>query len=136
MIIHEDVVETCFLFNTAESLKYLGKYGTLHIPTPGSGSWRRFDEKIRNIYNLYVTDVAIDFTKDTFESRRILVYLITYILEKPSLKETLEQNEHIKNLFISCLKKILKMKYISNVDKEEIRKRAEKIDFLKTQMDL
>lgn len=136
MIIHEDVVETCFLFNTAESLKYLGKYGTLHIPTPGSGSWRRFDEKIRNIYNLYVTDVAIDFTKDTFESRRILVYLITYILEKPSLKETLEQNEYIKNLFISCLKKILKMKYISNVDKEEIRKRAEKIDFLKTQMDL
>ena len=62
--------------------------------------------------------------------------LITYILEKPSLKETLEQNEYIKNLFISCLKKILKMKYISNVDKEEIRKRAEKIDFLKTQMDL
>jgi len=66
-------------------LKYLGKYGILHIPTPGSGSWRRFDEKQRNIYNLYVTDVAIDFTKDTFESRRILVYLITCILEKPSL---------------------------------------------------
>ena len=85
---------------------------------------------------MYVTDVAIDFTKDTFESRRILVYLITYILEKPSLKETLEQNEDIKNLFISCLKKILKMKYISNADKEEIRNRASKIDFIKSRIDL
>ena len=131
MIVHEDVVATCFLFNTAESMKYLGKYGILHIQTPNSGSWRHFPEKEMNIYNLYFTDVAIDFTKDSFESRRLLVYLITFLMERPTLKQAIESNEYYKNLFISCLDKILNLKYISNEDKEEIRKRASKLDFLK-----
>ena len=131
MLAHEDVVATCFLFNTAESMKYIGKYGILHKYTGGSASFRRFPEKDWNRFNLYLTDIAIDFTKDTFDSRRLLVYLIISILEKKTLKETLQENENNKELFNSCLNKILNMKYISNEDKEEIRKRVSKLDFVK-----
>ena len=64
------------------------------------------------------------------ENRKILVYLITYLLERSTLKETFEENEYVKQLFISCLNTILKMKYITKEDKKEIRNRTSQLDFL------
>ena len=131
MLNHEDVVATYFLFNTAESLIYVGKYGVLHIPTRHSSSSKKYSEISINIYNIYLIDIVIAFNKKTFKNRRILVYLITYVLEKSTLKETFEENEYVKNLFISCLNKILNMRYISYKDKTEIRNRISKLNFLK-----
>ena len=131
MLNHEDVVATYFLFNTAESLIYVGKYGVLHIPTRHSSSSKKYSEISINIYNIYLIDIVIAFNKKTFKNRRILVYLITYVLEKSTLKETFEENEYVKNLFISCLNKILNMRYISYKDKKEIRNRISKLNFLK-----
>ena len=41
-----------------------------------------------NIYELYVLDIAIDFTKDNLENKKLLIYLITYLMQRPQLKET------------------------------------------------
>ena len=42
----------------------------------------------------------------------------------------MQLNEDNKKLFKHCLKKILDNKYISNQNKEEIRKRVSKFDFI------
>ena len=130
MTTHEDLIATCFLFNTAESMKYVGKYGILHIQNPGSTSWKRVSDSIMNSYELYVLDTAIDFTKDNFENKKLLIYLITHLMKRPNLKETFETNEENKKLFISCLNKILNNEYFSKENKEEIKNRTSKIDFL------
>ena len=130
MIYNEDLVATCFLFNTAKSMKYVGKYGVLHIKTPMSASLKYFLNKEMNFYNLYLIDVAIDFTKDTFESRKLLVYLITFLIDSKDIRESLEESK-FNILFTSCLNKILNMKYISSKDKDEIRKRISKLNITK-----
>lgn len=83
-----------------------------------------------NSYELYVLDTAIDFTKDNFENKKLLIYLITHLMKRPNLKETFETNEENKKLFISCLNKILNDECISKENKEEIKNRTSKIDFL------
>ena len=83
-----------------------------------------------NSYELYALDTAIDFTKDNFENKKLLIYLITHLMKRPNLKETFETNEENKKLFISCLNKIINNEYISKENKEEIKNRTKKIDFL------
>ena len=70
MQIYEDVVAIYFLFNTAKSMKYIGKYGVLHIPTRHSSSLKKNNEITINIYNIYLTDIVVEFTKNTFENRK------------------------------------------------------------------
>ena len=130
MVLHEDVLAIYILFNTAESMKYIGKYGILYIPN-SEGTSKKFNIITHNINHIYLADTVIEFTKDTFESKRVLVYIITSLLERSTLKETLERNEYVKKLFISCLNKILNMKYISDKDKKEIKDRTSKFEFLK-----
>ena len=130
MVLHEDVLAIYILFNTAESMKYIGKYGILYIPN-SEGTSKKFNIITHNINHIYLADTAIEFSKDTFESKRVLVYIITSLLERSTLKQTLERNEYVKKLFISCLNKILNMKYISDKDKKEIKDRTSKFEFLK-----
>ena len=56
MIRHEDVVMTYCLFNTANSYKFVGKYGIYHIHRDDNASNRRVEIEM-NVYNLYLTDV-------------------------------------------------------------------------------
>ena len=130
MLIHEDVVATCILFNTAKSYKFIGKYGTFHIQRSGSASWRSFDDVQTNTYNLYFTDVAIDFTQETRQNKLLLVYLIIFMIERPKLEKTLN-NEYNKKLFISCLDRILSSKLISDEHKKLIREKGKKLSYLK-----
>ena len=129
MLGHEDVVATCILFNTAKSYKFIGKYGTFHIQRAGSTSWRSFDDDQMNTYNLYVVDIAIDFTQETKENKLLLVYMIIYMINRPQLEKTLKNNYN-KKLFISCLDRIFKSKYIRNKNKKLIRERGKKLQFL------
>ena len=50
------------------------------------------------------------------------------LFKKRNLKETIKLSKYNKNMFISCVDKILNMKYISNDDKEIIRKKAAKLN--------
>jgi len=56
MIFEEDRTDVYALFNTAESLKYIGKYGYLHIKTQGSStnSDRSPNEKFFVEYILWI----------------------------------------------------------------------------------
>ena len=131
MVMWEDVIATYIIYNTAETMKYIGKYGVLYINTRGSGSKKIVPKIRKNSYFLYLIDTVIEFGKDTFINRKILVAQMKRLLEKNYLKETINLNEYNKNLFISCLNKILNMKYISNDDKEIIRKKAAELNLIK-----
>lgn len=130
MLVHEDVVATCIIFNIAESYKFIGKYGTFHIQRRGSASFKRFPNYQTTRYNLYLTDVAIDFAKDTVDNKKIIVYLITYLLEQKELEKTLKIDEFHYNLFISCLKRTFESKFISDEHKQEIKNRIKKLKYI------
>ena len=129
MLIHEDVVATCILFNTAKSYKFVTKYGTFHFKRQGSASWREFDDVQVNTYNLYVVDAAIDFTQDTIENKLLLVYMMIYMMNRPRLEKTLN-DKYNRRLFISCLDRILNSDYISDENKQLIRERGKELNYI------
>ena len=131
MIRHEDVVATYILFNTAESYKFVGKYGIFHIHMSDSASKKR-EEVEMNLYNLYLTDIVIDFSKDTMDSKKLASYLVIFMLDRRKLYETINFKDYNYNLnlFISCLDRILNSKFVSDYMKSEIKRRIKKWKFL------
>ena len=131
MLLDEDVIINYCLFNTARSMKYISKVGYIYMDRPGSDSRRPFDRLKFLSYRIYFLDGIIVFAQDFFEHKKILVNLALYCLENNSLKEVLTKFEYDYNLFISCLDRILNCKYISDEDKNEIRKKGKSLDFIK-----
>ena len=129
MIMHEDLLVIYILFNIAKSYKYIGKYGIFHIQRPGSASWKYFSDSQMNIYNLYLTDVIIDFSQENKENKKLVVYIITFMIDRPQLEKTLE-NDYNKKLFISCLDRALNSNFISEEDKNIIKEKGKKLTFL------
>ena len=74
MILYEDYIAIYILFNTAQSMKYIGKYGVLHIKTRNSGSKRKFTEEQIIIFQLYFIDTVIEFDRNSFQNRKLLVH--------------------------------------------------------------
>lgn len=132
MVLEEDRNDIYALYNTAKSMKYLGKYAYLKIQTPASMTWWKHPKKESFICKLYFVDISIDFSRDTIQSKEILVYFITHPMSLPEMEDAITSNEYHKKLFVSCMNRILNSKYISKEYKEEIRKRASKLDFLKS----
>jgi len=116
MSFHEDFIIILILFNMAESFKFIGKYGYVNILRYGSASYLRTD---KNLLNMYLIDVIIDFSRNTFENKKVLTEFILYLNDK--FKETVNKNDNNKKLFISITDRILSCKYISEEDKNKIK---------------
>jgi glycosyltransferase involved in cell wall biosynthesis len=129
MIRHEDVVAISVIFNIAKSYKFVGKYGIYHIHRDDNASRKRIEVEMIK-YNIYFLDAAIDFVQEVVENKKLLVYLMVYLLNRPKLKEALDLSDYTKKLFISCIDRVLKQKLISDSYKDEIKKRVKKLNFL------
>ena len=127
----EDRAVIYALFNIAESIKFVGKYGILQIRN--RDSMTRKNNKNKNlelfICKLYLSDIIIDFNKESFENRKLLSYIITNLINDKDLKYALE-DDFKKKLFISCVQRVLSYKYISDKDKQFIRNDLSKLKFL------
>ena len=132
MRFEEDRAVIYALFNIAESLKYVGKYGILQIRTHGSMTRRKKNLLERFRCKLYFADIVIDFNKEAFKNRKLLVYIITFLIKDNHLKK-LVRNKYYKNIFISCVERFFKYRYISDRDKILVRKRLSRLKFLKYQ---
>ena len=130
MRFEEDRAVLYALFNIAESLKFVGKYGILQIKTHGSMTRRRKMHLERFLCKLYFADIVIDFNKETIKSRKLLVYIIISLINSKYLKNV-SQSAYNKKIFISCVDRVLKYKYISDNDKIFIRKSLSRIKFFK-----
>ena len=64
MIAHEDLVGTFIVLNTANSYKYIGKYGIYNIVRSGSAIYLNKDI-IDSVKEIYLTDVVLHFAKNT-----------------------------------------------------------------------
>ena len=129
MVLDEDRIIIYALFNTAKSMKYIGKFGILKSFHPNCITSKKHTKIEYLLYKLYFLDIVIDFSQETFASRKLLIYLVTYLLQYKEFKEIIKMNKYNKKLFISCINRIFNLKYISKEDKEEIKKRMRKLDF-------
>ena len=118
MVYHEDLIIVILLFNVADSYKFIGKYGVLNVPNGGSGAQR---QAIMNLYEMYMIDTMIDFSKDFKENKKIIVQYMITLIKRKEINETLK-DENNKKLFISMLDRINSCNLISKEDKNEIKK--------------
>ena len=130
----EDRTVLYALFNVAESMKFVGKYGILQTRTLGSMTRRknRYKSLENFICKIYFADIVIDFNKEALENRRLLSYIIIYLINNKHLKYAIKDNFK-KKVFISCVQRVLNYKYIPDKDKKSIRKDLSKLKFLKYQ---
>jgi len=120
MTYHEDLIIVILLFNIADTYKFIGKYGVLNVPNSGSGMKGQIT---MNLYEMYLIDCMIDFSKDIKENKKIIVQYMITLLDREQLDKTLKEDEN-KKLFNSMLERIDSCKYISDEDKNEIKNKA------------
>ena len=128
MIGHEDVVVNFILFNTAQSFKFIGKYGIFRVYRKGSANKQTTDIN-QNLKQIYLADIALVYLKNSNERIKLIYHLIYNILNLKLLKNILNISEYNRQLFKSCLDRFLNCSFISNNYKEEIRKKGKKLKF-------
>ena len=124
MLRDEDLLVNYIIFNIAESFKFLGKYGIVHIQRDSSASVQPNYIQL-NKQNIYVLEAALEFSKNLKENKEWIAYYTTMILNARKLEDTLKE-EYVNKIFISCLDQIFKnqTQYFYDRDKEEIKKRV------------
>jgi len=129
MLAHEDVIANIIIFNIANSYKFVGKYGILHIDRTDSAFWKSKDIQ-KSYYELYLTDVAIDFAKNTVEYKKLIFHLIFNVLNLRSLEKVVKENYNYKILLFSCLDRVLNLNYFPNKYKKQILKIVKSLKFV------
>ena len=124
MLRDEDLLVNYIIFNIAESFKFLGKYGIVHIQRDSSASVQPNYIQL-NKQSIYVLEAALEFSKNLKENKEWIAYYTTMILNARNLEDTLKE-EYVNKIFISCLDQIFKnqTQYFYDRDKEEIKKRV------------
>ena len=121
MIYEEDRLIIYVLYNFPESMKFVKKYGILKIRNEGSitrKSYMKSKEYFLSI--LYFADIIIDLSKKSLPNRKVLVYIMSYLLYLLNFNCFDKLNAYDKKIFISCLNRIISNKYVSFEDKEKL----------------
>ena len=130
-IFGEDNLMVNSIFNVAKIAKFIPYYGYLYVNNAESIS-KEQNKKFSVIKGyLYMLDPLIDFTLDSQRNKKVLVNFILSFFKFENLKSLLNNSEYDNSVFISCLDRILNCKYISDEDKNEIRKRGKMLKFIK-----
>ena len=128
----DDIIINYAIFQIAKSMKYVEKYGYIYIQTKDSVTRHPRDRVQILSYRIYVLDILLKFSQNTMKHKKIIVNVLNYLLQLKELKNILlDSNEYKRNLFNSCLDRILNCEYISNDDKDEIKKKVKSLDFIK-----
>ena len=129
MIAWEDKITMVFLFNTANSYKFVGKYGILHLKTFYSGYWKTKQIDM-NLVDLYLADISLDFVKDTDGYKKLIPNLVYAALNIKSLEEIIKMDDKYKKILFSCLDRFLKLSFISSDYKNIIINKTKSLTFL------
>ena len=96
----------------------------LNVPNGGGGT---NDPYKLFLFEMYLIDTLIDFTKDIPRNKKIIVQFTITLLGRNILKQVLEDIEH-KKLFISLLERIYACKYILEEDKIFIKDKVSNLN--------
>ena len=130
MVLGEDDLANNIIFNTAKKAKFIPKFGYIYVDRENSSAKLQKEEAVYIERYIYMLDAMIDFTQKLPKNKKVLVNFTLFIFGKEYLKEALNRKEYNYDLFISCLERILKCKYISEYHKKEIRKRGKSLSFI------
>ena len=112
----EDAIINYIICQIANSFKYIGKFGYFNIYTKDS-SFGRTSNDMNNRFELIFLDAVVKFSKETFEGKAIILYIVSRIFSRYNIKTTLQDETQIQ-YFNSTLKKIMNNNYISDNDKK------------------
>ena len=115
--------------SNANSYKFIGKYGLLHIKRPKS-SFYLTNEIQKKVKNLYLADVAIDFFKKTDEHKKLIPHFIYMFLTVKNLEKVLNTNEYYKKLLYSCLDRVLNSDFYYKEFINEIINKGKNLTFI------
>ena len=118
----EDIIMNFLIFQFAKSFLFIPKYGILRIFSSTSSN-NNITPNIFNKFEMWLLDAVIDFSKDTFKNKKIVVNISLKLLSNFGLKETIKKEKY-KILLKSILERIFKCEYISEEDKQMIRKKS------------
>ena len=115
----EDSSIVFVIFNTAQSYKFINKYGILHIKKNTTAS---FTQSIKNkIYGeIFLLDIIFDFLQNNVYKNSIVYY--SYIVQN-YYNLTVFRNTTNDLYLKSVIKKIIKSKFITEENKKEVKKR-------------
>ena len=121
ILIFEDIFVNYVLFNIANSFKFVNKYGLFRIKreTSASNIWGK--PELMNKSLLYLLDIVIVFSRNIVNNKKIISFLVIYLLNRKKLIETLKSDKEYIQLIFSCLNRILCSKYISSKSKLKIK---------------
>ena len=133
MILGEDDLANVIIFNTAKMVKFISLYGYLHINRLDSvfNTKKNHNPDQRLIYDIYILDSMIVFSKENAKNKLILFKYLLYILKHKNLKRTLYRSKYDNEVFFSCLDRILYCKFISLANKNIIKSRLKSLKFIK-----
>ena len=121
---YEDVIFNFIIFQIAESFHYMPKYGILRIFS-GSSAYLHTSVIAINKYEMRLLDAVLDFSRNSFEGKKIAVNVAIKFLNNYGLGETIKK-ENYKILLKSILERIDKCEYISEEHKKIIREKSSK----------
>lgn len=130
MIRYEDIIVNYMIFNIANSFIFIEKYGIYHIIRYGSGAGIGKIKVSRNINILYLLDIVIDFAQNNVNNKKLASHLGIYYFKLRKMKQSLTSNRYYIELFISCIKRILKSDYISETHKNQIKKLIKQLNLI------
>ena len=128
MLANEDIIATIILFTTATSYKFVGKYGILHIKRPRSAYFLT-DSFSLSVNELYLLDVAIDFMNKTDKHKELIPQIFYNVLNIGNLHSILK-NEKYKELFYSCLNKVLNSDFYLKEYRDYIFNKSKSINLI------
>ena len=130
MIANEDCVATFILLNTANSYKYISKYGIYNIVRHGSAISLNIEKQLLNdVKELYFADIILDFEKNTTTFKNIIPVVTFNVLNLKLLEKAINNNKNKKILY-SLLDRVLNLDYISNETKNKIITKGKSLKYL------
>ena len=112
----EDTSMIFIIFNIAKSYKFISKYGVFHLMSEDTASYTQSNDN-KTFGEIFLMDIIFDFSKNDFETKKLLV---EKILEINNYDFFYIKNEKNLNFLIKFLKKIILCKYITKNDKYKI----------------
>ena len=121
----EDTSIVFVIFNTASSYKFVRKYGIFHIEAPFCASYSQTSDK-KTFGEIFLMDTVYEFSKNTSDKN----YAAYQALD--SAKRgffNVEHNKKNSEFLKEVLKKILENKYITEANKDAVRKKYAQYKF-------
>ena len=124
----EDTSMTFIIYNIATSLKCVRKYGIFHILTRKCSSFTQNGDN-KSFAELFLIDIFYDFSRNNSDKNYAAYQALILVDGKHRKFFNVKNNKKNSDYLKKLLQKLLNSKYISEKNKNDIKKGYEKVEF-------